>query len=519
MDKRPLSEISHLFLSNVRDLPKPGAARPVRVPPGGPRIQRDESIDLTPEEFAQVFGQIDLDDDKPSKKPIVTAVLASHLSGSQTDRVKDYARHYAVQSAGRIGLIEVDASEFKLMTFEPGVESHAADDGSEGNSYDPRQMAEAIEEMNVDVDRWLLLVPNPRLPEARNLLRLVNHWVMLSTCDHDGVVSCYRTLKGLADLHRPKLSLALLDTSSEHEAGVIYRKLQSVCQQFLNWPLVPDAMVQPADNVAEAVVLNCRPLRDKAQLAAAPQWEIVADFLATAETDFTDELPTRSEVVALNAADPDTQSDAEPEVEPLEEEMPHLKASSINPGIELLQADAAYAESLRAETRAFRAEAARPESRRVETAPLSLASDDASDVVDLPSADASATTILSAVVRHDAGALVECPLRPPMAPEATLAVDRERGLVLLAVTKIGLSDLRIIAQAYQWLNQNRNLIAMAMPQFAIDSHRLPSLRLLVDHRDMTADLLQPMLEAGHVTVQAYRKLRWGAKAGLLLEAA
>ena len=60
---------------------------------------------------------------------------------------------------------------------------------------------------------------------------------------------------------------------------------------------------------------------------------------------------------------------------------------------------------------------------------------------------------------------------------------------------------------------------MAMPQFVIDAHRLPCLRLLVDHKDMSAELLQPMLEAGHVSVQAYRKLRWGQKAGLLLEAA
>lgn len=147
------------------------------------------------------------------------------------------------------------------------------------------------------------------------------------------------------------------------------------------------------------------------------------------------------------------------------------------------------------------------------------AGDDAADVVELTGADTSPAAILSAVVRHDAGALVECPIRPPMCPDATLAVSRDRGLVLLAVARTGLTDLRLIAQAYQWLNQNRQLVAMAMPQFAIDAHRLPRLRLLVDHKDMSADLLQPMLEAGHVSVQAYRKLRWGQKAGLLLEAA
>jgi hypothetical protein len=31
--------------------------------------------------------------------------------------------------------------------------------------------------------------------------------------------------------------------------------------------------------------------------------------------------------------------------------------------------------------------------------------------------------------------------------------------------------------------------------------------------------LQPMLQGDHVTVKTYRKLRWGGKTGLLLEAA
>jgi hypothetical protein len=60
---------------------------------------------------------------------------------------------------------------------------------------------------------------------------------------------------------------------------------------------------------------------------------------------------------------------------------------------------------------------------------------------------------------------------------------------------------------------------MAVPQFAIDTAQAPRLRLLVDHADVAADVLQPMLQSDHVTVQAYRKLRWGGKTGLFLEAA
>jgi len=106
-----------------------------------------------------------------------------------------------------------------------------------------------------------------------------------------------------------------------------------------------------------------------------------------------------------------------------------------------------------------------------------------------------------------------------MCPDARLAVSRDRGVVLLAVARPGLADLRAVGRAYQWLLENRALIAMAVPQFALDATRTPRLHLLVDHADASADVLRPMLETEHVTLQAYRRLKWGGKSGLLLEAA
>src|SRR5690606_35074449 len=114
---------------------------------------------------------------------------------------------------------------------------------------------------------------------------------------------------------------------------------------------------------------------------------------------------------------------------------------------------------------------------------------------------------------------IECPVRPPMCPSARLSVGRDRRLTLLAVAKQGLADLKLIGQAYRWLVENRALIGMAVPQLAIDGHSHPQLRLLVDHADRTADILQPMLQSSTVTVQTYRKLRWSGRSGLLLEAA
>lgn len=143
----------------------------------------------------------------------------------------------------------------------------------------------------------------------------------------------------------------------------------------------------------------------------------------------------------------------------------------------------------------------------------------AEEVIDLPGDAVTEQTVVAAVLTGSRGELIECPVRAPMCPDARLAVTRDRGLVLLAVARKGLSELRAIAQAYRWTVENRALIAMAVPQLAIDAHRHPRLKLIVDHADVSASVLAPMLENDTVSVQAYRKLRWNGKTGLLLEAA
>ena len=142
-----------------------------------------------------------------------------------------------------------------------------------------------------------------------------------------------------------------------------------------------------------------------------------------------------------------------------------------------------------------------------------------SEVIDLPGDAADEGAVLSAILAGAKGEVIECPVRAPMCPEARLAVTRDRGLVLLAVARRGLRELRSIAQAYRWLVENRALIGMACPQLNVDGLRHPRLTLLVDHADVTAEVLAPMLESNTVNVRAYRKLRWGNKTGLLLEAA
>ncbi len=52
--KQSLSEISHLFLSEVRQKQTGSGPRPVRIPPKRPSV----SVDMTPEEFANAFDDI-----------------------------------------------------------------------------------------------------------------------------------------------------------------------------------------------------------------------------------------------------------------------------------------------------------------------------------------------------------------------------------------------------------------------------------------------------------------------------
>src|SRR5688572_5757191 len=220
--KRSIGEIGHLFLSSVRDRQTGGQPRPLRVPPVGPK---EPSIDLTPEEYAQVFGAPErsarpTEESSPARIPPITALITVHLNGTANDRVREYARHVAANGE-RVGVLEVDGSEFRLTRFERSINPTERDPAPAEvmERFDHRFMSEALEEMGWDLDRWLLVLPSLRSTEARGLLKEVDHWAVLSTCDHDGVVSCCRTLKGLSggldESRRPAMTLALLDAASE----------------------------------------------------------------------------------------------------------------------------------------------------------------------------------------------------------------------------------------------------------------------------------------------------------------
>ncbi len=464
--------------------------------------------------------------------------------------VRTYARSLAAR-VGRLGLIELGPGEFTLTRFEAADGDtceqgpFTADEptGTEAARIDPRGIAEAIEEMNWDVAQWLLAAPPPRTPEARALLREVADWVLLGTCDHDGVVASYRMLKGHSDIeapdgpYRPRIKLVLLDAHDEAEAGRVFHKLAGVCSQFLDWAIEPSPVCASDDGdtdaVSEHIVLNMRASRDKAQVALAGHWNVVSEFLARAKASAAAREAAAAAAASAEAAlapQPDAAAPAPPGV-------PEIVAVDSTPeplmpaNVPLSAAEPANAPAMRivrdTAAPAFEQFTATPFGAPVAPEPLaaapaasiSPAHQSDSEVLDLPSADASADMILAAVLGRPGSVLVECPLRPPMSPSTRLAVARDRTMTLVAVAPHGLGELKCIGQAYRWASENLCLIGMAVPQFAIDIHQRPRLQLLVDHADVAADILQPILQAEHVSVRAYRKLRWGGKTGLLLDAA
>jgi hypothetical protein len=504
---RSISEISHLFLSSVRDKQTGGAARPVRTPP--PQARQDaqhNTVDLTPEEYAQVFSQEDAARDEnhggAARIPPITAVISQHLNGRAPERVRDYARHLAANGE-RVGLIEVDGGELRLVCFERSIDPNDGDPNAAEPTerFDQRFITESLDEMSWDLDRWLLVLPNLRSPESRALLKEVDHWALLSTCDHDGVVSCYRTLKGLASVHRPRMTLALMESQSEAQAAKVFKKLTSVCLQFLGIELAAESAVRPTKAVAEHQVAHYRSTRDKAQMATGPQWLVVTEFLAKARAQAAEKALADEDAAVEDAA-------VEIELAPVAADAPATAAPAPAPA---LQSETVMPVSPVREEPIVMPQPSVPAAQP--------AGDTLPEVIDLPNENADERTVLAAILGGSRGELIECPVRPPMCPEAKVAVTRDHGLVLVAVARRGLRELRAIAQAYRWLTENRPLIAMAVPQLSIDAHRHPKLRLVVDHADLTAEVLAPMLETTTVTIQPYRKLRWAGRTGLLLDAA
>ncbi|HQY88529.1 MAG TPA: hypothetical protein PK402_07710 [Tepidisphaeraceae bacterium] len=492
---RPLSEISHLFLSNLRD--NGNAQRPVRIPPNAktpPTEKPRDSVDLSADEMAQVIGKPTESNESHAdfepKRKRVSAVIATHLNGHAIERVTDYALHLSSRGE-RIGLIIVDTGELRLQLVDCAGQAASA---SEPLGLEPRRMSEALLELNHDVDRWLIMASDPRRSEARGLLHGVDDWTLLITCDHDGIVAGYRTLKGLADGPKHPLSIALLGAESASAAEKVFGKLAGVCRQFLDWDVTAEAPVEYVESGGAHEVLWCRAKGDKAAIAQGVHWQVLKEFLELTP----DESANRAHYGEMAV---DATSDLNIEIKPALAPVPSFEAPIADGSAELAAGR--------------RPPTATPLTKEP---PMQIPSmqpaEILSDVIDLP----DGVSVLSAIMQQG-HQLLGTPIQIPMCPGATVAVDRERSLVLVAQLGAGLNGLNAIAAGIKWLEESRQLVAMAMPQLAINIDLMPRVHMLIDRNDRTAEALNPLLGNARITIQTYRKLKWGGRTGLLLEAA
>jgi hypothetical protein len=250
-------------------------------------------------------------------------------------------------------------------------------------------------------------------------------------------------------------------------------------------------------------LLWCRSKGDKAAIALAPQWGVLREFLELTPTPSAQRAHYgNGQVHSSDAARIEPRIPAIARPVRRETNMPPAPApiaaqADLRP---MSRADACVVES---DSRANVIPSASIPSNQT---------DHVTDIIELP----GGVSILGAVLRHSRE-LLATTVAIPACPGATLAIDRDRSLVLFAQLGPGLNGLNSIAAGLKWIEEARHLLAMALPQLKVDVDATPRVRLLVDHADRSASGLAPMLTDARVTIQTYRQVKWGGRSGLMVE--
>jgi hypothetical protein len=486
---RAISAISHLFLSS------PEATEDANVADEVAALAEELHLDPAVLYDGPAGGEEEVGPLPALGRP-VRAVIGAGMNGSFFTRGREYAAHL-VAGGGRVGLVQIDADEIRLHLVE-----HDADPATlpperprptEGDLNDARRcrrITEALSELDYDVDRWLVLLPDPRHPEAKRLLAELRECVVLATADHDGVVAGYRTVKGLCEEVSPsEVAVALVDATDDGAARRVHHKLAEVCRQFLNVTLEDGGRVRAASTVAEHNVLWFRArstgLADDAAVpSAAPQWGLLGKFLADG----------RAAEAAANAAEgaigrERQRQDVLPDRPvPTEAMEPEIQEDSTMPFKPVMREIAPPAPT-----------------------PVADAGDD--DLVTL--ASGSPADVARGYLQRQG--LEPLAITPPQLPEAVIAVSGGV-LQLVAVTGSEPHKLDACEAARVWLGQSAAVIALALPAANINVEATPRLTLLIRDGESSAPAVRHAAAQVGVSVVPHRTLKWSGRVGLLLAA-
>ncbi|MGF1633196.1 MAG: hypothetical protein ACFCVE_05045 [Phycisphaerae bacterium] len=537
--QRKLSDISHLFLSNVRTLHTSGQT-PSRLPPGAPRPEAQPATHRSTDDQADRHAESRADGLANPSRPVqgqpetrlpatgsgalgwptagpaadrrpVTLVVTQHLEGKSNLAVACVAAA-ACGTGRRIALLKLDRAGVSLSLFD-NAETTADETPETPDAAEGRHVIAALTELDLEVDEWILCLDAYHTPEARRLVDTVGRALLVATCDHDGIVAAYRTLKGMPAEVRPYMTLGLLGASDAYEQHVVFNKLAGVCQKFLDWPVSPEPVLLGDAEALEHVILP-RYAGPWDAARAAAEWAAVAAFLETPrqdEADTTGQLfdeparPADPSPAPSPAPSPDAATLEEAELEVAAVAVPARPATSSHPAhLRLTETDVPTTG---------------------QSVPLDA--DDADGTNNAEPEDeiialtGGVSTLAAEVVRRRGWQPTT--VRCPVCDVASLAVDAVGRLHVVASLPKGLSKVAQALAALRWANQNLDLLAMALPQTKLRPTLPARLLLLVDHADAGSAALVPLAspdaDTSAVSVQSYRRLRWSGQVGVLLEAA
>ncbi|MGA2232012.1 MAG: hypothetical protein ABSH22_14035, partial [Tepidisphaeraceae bacterium] len=473
-----LSEISHLFLTELRQRQTNGAARPTRKPPSVSHAESPAVSAVEPPAVSAVeppavsnaeppvVNNVDQPATDLSEPPIVennimaptgrtiSLVVAHHLGASASTRVLEFAQHSA--AAGPVALIELADEGLRITTLDasnPDEES-AVQPSDEPVSY--KTISHALEEMSWDIQHWLVFLPNPRSNAAPELLAQIDQWTLLVTAADDTIVGGYRALKGLlTDSARPSISVAVAGAEDDAQADLIHRKLDRATRQFLDVSLLNQGRVTSAPDAQTHVALCCRCTDGVTQ----EHWNAVTAWTISSSAAPDAQPGDSTATVSVDSVEPPAATAVE---SPAMSAVESPAASTIEPPV-VSNVEPIVTESI-------------PEPipmKLIQPTP-SKSSASFDEILDL-SGSADSADILSAILKHHTD-WIAAPVAPPAHESAKIAVEREGRLILVAVAD-GLYELPAISRAYTWLTENRPLLRMAFPQLSIDAAAMPRLTL------------------------------------------
>ena len=263
-NSRPsLSEISHLFLTELRQRQTNGAARPARKPPGEamPRAEALPPVaggDEKPAEIAVGSGAGEETETISPARRSISLVIAHHLGAAAARGALDYARHVAATS-GPVALIELAEEGLRISSLEASAPEGDLPGAVAAEAVNFKVISHALEELSWDIGNWLIFLPAPRSQGAQEIISRIGRWTLLVGAADETVVGGYRALKGLlSESVRPTVSLAVAGAEDQTQADLIHRKLDRAARQFLNVELLNEGRVASAPDARAHVALCCR---------------------------------------------------------------------------------------------------------------------------------------------------------------------------------------------------------------------------------------------------------------------